>query len=840
MAHIKKDIETILEHFDRRILNGGWQEAEDALRLEEGDDLANQVINVFRERMGIPIDSPEIFLDPPDADWQLLQDFESPRWMFAKKNLGLPMTAIDGADQVSSEILRLIGRPDRPSITTRGLVLGHVQSGKTTNFLSVAAKATDNGYHLVIVLAGVHNSLRRQTQNRAERVLVHNRPLWWCGTKVGDFVSDGNPPSTHLAGPGKRGLLVVKKHPTILRRLADWLEDESAGRLSELSILVVDDEADQAGLDVSSSPEREGIHKQLHRIINLHSPGGGFRVAYVGYTATPYANILAKQDKSGLYPKDFIYPLPKPDGYLGSEDLFGEDRVGQPIRLETDNSKEILTGGLIDAIRWFVVATAARGAMNGSVESFHSSMLIHTTQGREKQKSYRPVIEEYLLGLANEFRYNESTLEEFYTSVLADVPTRGTGKVEFVDEESVDWSEVRKFVPIVLDRLINRTPSGEQFVEDNHPQRAHSGVIVDNSAVDWIDRLTYSDREAGEPGVTIIAIGGNTLSRGLTLEGLVCSYFARNSRTYDTLMQMGRWFGYRPGYRHLVRVWTTPGLLAGFLELNKVEEELREELRWMHATGIRPDQYGPRIRLSATLNVTRAAAMRSVRREISYSDTRVELGWLDLSIEALKANQDAAIELSSATGSAPAEDVGPSRLFRGVPLEHVAKFIFDFNYHSMERRLDLPSLQRYLEKEGENLTRWNVLFKSIGSGDSAEFDFGGAVGKVRTVRRSRESIVEVAFINSLVDSGDHRLDMEGNKPAGEAFYRSANEPPLLMVYAIDPTSKPKNMSRAPLDAVLTPISFALVLPKSMTTVNYVAPDVAELDEDPDFGDFQHD
>lgn len=837
MASTEPNIEKHLELLNRRMLISGWQEAEDALRLEAGDDVADQVIKTYRERMGVPDElGPGSVPDRPEIDWEPRPDIESPRWLFAKKHLGIPDAAIDGVDQVSSEILRLIGRPNRPSITTRGLVLGHVQSGKTTNFLSVAAKAADNGYGLVIVLAGVHNSLRRQTQDRAEKVLIHNRPLWWCGTKVGDFVNDGNPPSTHLAGHGKRGLLVVKKHPTVLRRLADWLENESERQLSELSVLVIDDEADQAGLDVSSGPERRGIHKQLHRIINLQTPGGGLRVAYVGYTATPYANILTTQDETGLYPKDFIYPLPKPGGYIGSEDLFGEDRIGQPIRLETDGSSEILTNGLKDAVRWFVLATAARAALMGSVELFHSSMLIHTTQKQVVQKSYRPVIEEFLGALSDEFQINESIMQEFYFSALAEVPARKGQGSAFIDEDPAEWSEVRTFIPVVLERLINRTAAGEGFVEDGHAQRAHSGVIVDNSAVEWVDRLTYSDLEAGEPGVTIIAIGGNTLSRGLTLEGLVCSYFARNSRTYDTLMQMGRWFGYRPGYRHLVRVWTTPELLAGFLELNKVEEELREELQWMHATGISPGQYGPRIRLSATLNVTRAAAMRSVRRKISYSDTRVELGWLDLSPDSLVANQDLAAQLATDLGS-PNSVVTPSLLFCDVPMNRIAKFIFGYRYHPMEKRLDIPSLQRYLEKEKDNLGLWNVLFKSLDGGDSAVFDFGGAVGNVKTVRRSREAHVDVAFINSLVDSGDHRLDMGRQAPTGEAFYRSEDEPPLLMVYAIDPTSAPRNGARAPLDATVAPISFALVLPKSMSTVNYIAPIVAELDEAPDLGDF---
>ena len=838
MANEQPNIVKYLAILESYMLDGRWQEGEDALRLEVGDELAEKVIRIFRATMGLP-DAPIPEAPEDEGAWEIRDEADSPRWLFARDHLGLPAAAVADVHDVSSEILKLIGSPERGSITTRGLVLGHVQSGKTTNFLSVAAKAADNGYDLVIILAGMHNSLRRQTQNRAERALVHQQKLWWSGTRVGDFITDGNPPASHLAGNGKRGLLVVKKNSVILRRLADWLETESSSDRSRLSVLVIDDEADQAGLDVTAGLERAGIHEQLYRIINFKSRENGMRVAYVGYTATPYANILTTQEDTGLYPKDFIYPLRKPDGYIGAEELFGEGQVGEPIRLETDFSNEILTTGLKEAIRWFVLATAARAALNGSVDSFHSSMLIHTTQLQEEQKRYRPVIEDFLRQIKKEFQVDESVFMHLYNSMLADVPARQGGGDGFVDEHSASWPEVRIFIATVLERLINREPAGAQFSEDGHVQQAHSGVIVDNSAVDWIDRLTYSDVAAGEPGVTIIAIGGNTLSRGLTLEGLVCSYFARNAKNYDTLMQMGRWFGYRPGYRHLVRIWTTPTLLAGFLELNKVEEELREELTWMRESNIPPAKYGPRIRLSATLNVTRAAAIKSARKEISYSDTRVDLGWLDLSSEALSANQAAVSRLVAGLSESD-EDVSPSRLFRNVPLRFVADFLFEYQYHAQEKRVDLPSLRRYLQKEEMRLQHWNVLFKSLDGDKNSEFDFGGGVGSVETVVRSRLSVLEVAFINSVVQPEDMRIDCGGSPAADHARYRSINEPPLLVVYAIDPTSEPRaNSARSALNATTTPISFAVDFPTSSSTVEYIVPIVVDTDESPDLGDFQH-
>lgn len=454
-------------------------------------------------------------------------------------------------------------------------MLGHVQSGKTTSFLSVAAKAADVGYDLVIILAGVHNSLRRQTQDRATRTLVHQPGLWWLGTAVGDFKRDGNSLSAHLAGNGKRGLLVVKKHSKILEELANWLEAESDSSLRSRAVLVIDDEADQAGLDVASGDQLEGVHKQLMRIINLRTSTDERRVAYLAYTATPYANILTSQDPHGLYPRDFIYSLAKPTGYVGAEELFGDDSIGRPVRLEDDeDSDEVLTQGMRDAIRWFVLATAARAVLEGGVDRFHSSMLIHTTQLTQDQLGYRPAIDAYLAELNLEFESDETEMSSSYAEVLSQVPPAE----EDLGEQRAAWPEVRLWISTVLERLIQRTPAAEPFKEDGRVQQAHSGVIVDNSKVPWTDRLTYSDMDAGQPGVTVIVVGGNTMSRGLTLEGLVCSYFARTSRTYDSLMQMGRWFGYRPGYRHLVRIWTTQTLLDWFRELNQVERSLRDEL----------------------------------------------------------------------------------------------------------------------------------------------------------------------------------------------------------------------------------------------------------------------
>lgn len=832
------DLEDALEAFGSRVKRNGLAAATDALRLRRPAD-AELIVAEFHRRVGIPLARGRGLIADDQHGWYMPRPaHDSPRWSYARAQLGLPEDVLEKTGATADEILARLANPLGQEIATRGLVLGHVQSGKTTSFLSVAAKALDNDYDLVIILAGVHNSLRRQTQDRASRTLVHKPNLWWLGTALGDFRPDGNTLSSHLAGDGKRGLLVVKKHSTILRKLADWLEKESDAALRGLAVLIIDDEADQAGLDVSKDGELEGVHKQLRRIVDLRTSDEKRRCAYLAYTATPYANILTSQADYGLYPRDFIYPLDKPSAYVGSQELFGDLRVGDPVQIEDDDPGELLSAGLRDAIRWFIVATAARAGLMSGVERFHSTMLIHTTQSTEEQLSYQPLVESYLTELSEEFVRNPVAMRDYYLAALRQVPAREGGGDGFIDERVADWSDVAPWIPEVLKRLLERTPSGEPFIEDGRMQRAHSGVLVDNSKVDHVDRLTYSDIAAGQPSVTVIAIGGNTLSRGLTLEGLVCSYFARTARTYDSLMQMGRWFGYRPGYRHLMRVWTTQGLFDWFQELDAVEQDLRQELEWMQEQKLKPSQYGPRIRTSPNMNITRAAAMRSVAREISYSDHLVDLAWLDLDDEAIARNQRLAKELARDLGVR--EQVGQSMLFRAVPIDRIRSFVDDFVLHREEKRLDKPSFASYLTKEAVNLTHWNVIFKSTARDRNSSFDFGGDVGVVGTVTRGRVAHASLALIQSLVDTGDHRLDVGELPPSGDVRYRSEDEPPLVVIYAIDKSSQPTERSkRLPLGANLHPISFSLALPRSTSFVEYVAPVIAELEVSTlDLGDYR--
>lgn len=236
------------------------------------------------------------------------------------------------------------------------------------------------------------------------------------------------------------------------------------------------------------------------------------------------------------------------------------------------------------------------------------------------------------------------------------------------------------------------------------------------------------------------------------------------------------------------------------------------------------------------MNITRAAAMRSVSRHVSYSDTVIDPAWLDLDEDAISVNQDLVRKFVARLEDR--RDPKAANMFSGVPLAEVRGLLTTFRFHSQERRVDLPSLQRYLEAERDGLACWNVILKSVDT-SSAPVNLGGPDGWVTPVTRAQVRGTN-GYIRSLVDSSDHRVDVGGQPPSGHARYRASDEPPLLTLYAIDPTSKPQRKgNREPLNATSPPVSLSLAFPESDSTVDYVSPAINAIEPIPsemDLGD----
>lgn len=544
-----------------------------------------------------------------------------------------PITAVDSLDEASNQVLFNLEdpRPTGPtSFRTVGLVVGYVQSGKTANYSALIAKAADLGYKLVIVLSGIHNLLRRQTQLRLEKELgvggtaavqrpEHGRR--WITLTTSELSGDFDPGTIHrnvLQG-NDCVLLVVKKNKAVLERLVDWLGDP--GEVPpQLPVLIVDDEADQASVNTggnrpglqAGSPQGpqdddddDGSEEEKPSVINglIRRLVDRFhRVAVVSYTATPFANIFIDHEATDrvagedLYPRDFMVSLDYPDGYVGAEHLFGREALtGEPEGVEGLNVIETvpeieirdlvpgrgeaetfepeMTASLRQALRDYLLSSAAVRERMGDGPS---SMLIHThTRTGIQQKVFRLVDQEWAY-IRQAWRYERAAIRPQLE--------RRWNQAYRPTIVSIDATRDRPFEAI--------EPHIDAFLA------AGPRVLTINSASD--DQLDYER----EPNLKAILVGGNRLSRGLTLEGLVVSYFVRESHFFDTLLQMGRWFGFRRDYADLTRLWTSQTLSGWFRDLARTEEELRREIRLYAALNRSPLDFGPRIRAHADMDIT--------------------------------------------------------------------------------------------------------------------------------------------------------------------------------------------------------------------------------------------
>lgn len=764
---------------------------------------------------------------------------------------------VESLDRSSTKVVSYLAPPWARSIRTRGLVLGYVQSGKTSNFTGVIAKAADTGYRLAVVLSGVHNNLRRQTQVRLDQQIVDLNPLSWVPltTEQADF---GRPVRALplLAQPGLRLLAVVKKNAKRLDNLVNWLDDASkAGILDRCPILLIDDEADQASLNTKKEEEeRAAINALILRLLDLP------KVAYVGYTATPFGNLFVDPTiPEDLYPRDFIVDLPRPNNYFGPERLFGRQRFTpeepeltghdmirlvpneeaaalRPPRKKADRDvfEPSVTPSLDQALRWFVLATAARTVRHGSQQ--HSTMLIHSSQYVASHALlWRPVCE-----MLRELRTRVASKEAAILEELRNQWHEETAKVPH-DEfgaTPVAFEEVLTALPATLEALGDlTTPEG-------------SGVVVDNSFS--LRRLVYDENDPRP----VVVIGGNTLSRGLTLEGLVVSHFIRAASTYDTLLQMGRWFGYRPGYEDLPRMWMTADLELMFRFLAGVEHEIRLDIKRYDAEGLTPLQMAVRIRTHPKIAITSALKMRkAVGQKMSFSGQRPQtILFRHNDQEWLAGNLDAGRRLVAAAAARgiEVEPRGPNRLLSGVPVDDILEFLAPaggYNFHELNAELQAEPLRRYIQAQNgyDELQKWNVVIMSRQSDELGTVDLGFDQG-VNLISRAKltSSPPEYANINTLMSKVDRVADID--LPGAANLYdndllghRTATGRGLLLLYPIarnsHPDTKRGSHRRASLDAVddVLGVAFAFpVAPFDPTPQSYKIVDLSGVDEaDPD-------
>lgn len=742
-----------------------------------------------------------------------------------KMKAGSLVDAVDEINESTHDIVSRMADPSVPGAKKKGLVVGYVQSGKTANYSGVISKAADAGYQLVIVLAGMHNNLRRQTQVRLRRDLLAH--AWYpLTTDDSDFRNRGG--GAALLKPGTKALAVVKKQQVRLAELRDFLRKIPQDVLKLVPVLLIDDEADQATPNTKAASEELSRINELVREVWAAIPTG----TYIGYTATPFANVfMDPNDDSELYPSDFITSLPKPDGYFGAEELFGGNSVpfndltdgidairyvpeedSEALKPPTDKEERAAFGhpipkSLEDATLWFLSATATRRARGQ--QASHSSMLVHTTHYTDPHFAMKKALADFLEELKSLAESGD------YTRFKAVYESEITRCEEYASFETLGWADIQPHLLSVLQDC---------------------QLIVDNSYS--TDRLDYEKPGENASGAsssqTVIAIGGGTLSRGLTLEGLVVSYFLRTSSTYDTLLQMGRWFGYRKGYEDLPRIWMPADLKLDFEFLAGVEIELREEIRRLIAMEMSPRELGIRVRSHpGRLAITASNKLvHAERTNLSFTGTRLQTFIFDKDPHTISANQDAARGLLLGKNmSERTNDTPAYALFEDLPADEIAQFFTEYQVHEKQTNMPGQFISEWIsEKAGHTL--WNV---AVMGREKAVDELGSFALipnlNVPAVNRAplASSAPGEANIKALLSLSDYVADLPRDQIGaqtsldGAAYQRLRQEhgqgKGLLLIYVVSansvPTTAPKQGKppvRKPMEAPDHIIGVGVIFP----------------------------
>ena len=646
--------------------------------------------------------------------WNRLADFVGTTFQdrYPPKEAGAIIRSIDLA---SDAVLRQMESPDpsRRSFQSKGLVVGYVQSGKTANFTAVVAKALDAGYRLVVILTGIHENLRRQTQQRLDCELtgepdqpdlnhvathgVTHRQIRRITTRDFDFTparADSLSVSAEYPNPM---LAVMKKNGICMRRFINWARRASDEERFSLPLLLIDDESDLASIDTNY---RRGFdptptNECIRTILSLFP-----RNAYIGYTATPFANVLIDlgtiHEELGrdLYPRNFIVSLPLPQDYFGAERVFARGRDSLYVRIVPDNELPTLvptsrnlhtipcgvTGSLEQAVFSFILAGAARIERKQGQEPM--TMLVHTTHRQAGHRRMREVLDEFCRSLRARLRdsYEKAGVLDRLRGIWeSDFCTTTASLANEFPGLECSFGKVSRHIIDFLEQV--------QVLELNSRSE---------------DELDYTEHR----DLKVIAVGGNQLSRGLTLEGLTISFYLRKTGAYDTLLQMGRWFGYRRGYEDLTRVYTSHELAGWFEDLALVEKELRDDVSRYEDEGLTPADVSVRIRAHRILRVT--ARNKMGRGQVvrgAFSGRLAQTIWFPL-------NQPDVLRRNLATGAAFVQDLSTSleaearegaHVLRGVPHEGVLQFLSDYTFDKQRGEagpsLDSDDMIAYIRRQ---------------------------------------------------------------------------------------------------------------------------------------------
>ena len=762
-------------------------------------------------------------------------------WSRYKRYLEMKLSnsVVDRLDESTDEVLGLFEDPERDGAwDRRGLIVGHVQSGKTSHYSGLICKAADAGYKIIIVLAGMHNNLRVQTQIRLEEAFLGFNTDTKGGeyTRVGVGLDDGRMemlPNTLTTrkengdfttaqanrvsvGPEEKPwLFVVKKNKTVLKKLLNWIGSfhvsNGEGVVTRFPLLLIDDEADHASVDtgdvtyIDGSPdenyEPRAINSLIRQILKSFQ-----KSAFVGYTATPFANVFIKRQnetaKEGrdLFPESFIKTLAAPDNYIGPSSMFGvnagdgRDDVLPLLRDVSDHGPEDLADGwmplrhkkthiptfigsekippsLEDAVLSFLISCSVRSLRGDGQE--HCSMLVHVTRFLDVQHEVEIQVRKFFSDVKQRLtrQIDNVLIEERLKRIWSEDFCKTSAEVKnvFPTEGGVkySWEKVHESLVRIIGDIKIMQVNGSAKVPLDYDQQKSTGLKV-------------------------IAIGGDKLARGLTLEGLTISYFVRTSKMYDTLMQMGRWFGYRDGYLDLCRLYTTTELTDWYGHITDAADELRGEFEEMFNIGATPRDYGLKVRSHPVMMVTSPLKMRSAESlKLNYSRTKSQTVTFGSSTRVLSENYLLMKGFLDLLGKPKKNGIriegeikgnthkwDRSFLWDSVASDEIINFLNAYQSPREARAVNGKVIAEFIRKMNEvnELTDWTIAFIGQGKKNTSTFNISSDLVTDTPTSRSITKHQDRLSISTLTDPHDEYIDLSAEL-LDDAYRQSIKDSP---------------------------------------------------------------
>jgi hypothetical protein len=715
-----------------------------------------------------------------------------------------PLNVVQTINTDTDAIINNLAKPSEVIFERYGMTVGHVQSGKTSNYSAVIAKACDAGYKFIIVIAGGINNLRNQTQVRINEAIVgkQNGELVGVG-KLGGVEKSKEPitlttPERDFnkgdADLSKGGInfdttsvpviMVIKKQTNTLTNVIDWLKSHYKGKVEDYAMLMIDDESDYASINTKKEDKPSTINRKLRELLGLFN-----RSAYLAYTATPYANIFIdhKVDTEDygkdLFPSDFIIALNAPNNYFGARKIFlnnnekhivhiKDNEPNLPLKHKKDDYLLGLPNSLYEAIRVFLINIAIRDLREQNNK--HNSMLIHVSRFTAIIQSVSTYVERYLEVLQKDVTaYGLLSNPSELSSIIKTLESTFNHKYDTVE---FNWKQV-------LAQMVYNIKS--VVVRDIHQLTK--------------TKLVYTNKQR----INVIAVGGTSLSRGYTLEGLHVSYFLRTTAMYDTLMQMGRWFGYRFGYEDLCKIYIKSEMEENFANIIEATEDLFDHFRQMEDENMTPRDFGLSVKQhpDSALQVTARNKRKNTKDyyfEMNLDGSQKETIWLKKDKIVRDKNLIVAESLVEKLVYKRIDSTNSKRsnLWLDVDKKHISNFLEEFSVYEKDPIYNTSKMPiGFIRKYADDInTTWDVL---LATGQSEIIEIAGVEFKkeYRVMKYDESDFIKAnnrqiaaAKVEKILFEPEIARENSAKKLRGKM------KKPLLVIHIIDTDeSKYKNL-----------------------------------------------